>query len=296
MAVSNLYLVRHESNTGLSDVIDNFLDYKRRSLSKNSTRAYIQNLNYLKEHCKSLTDINRQHLNTILNQSGSVRTKALRKAVIDNFIEWCVKEEILAKKIETEIYTTRMEKHQHSILTISENELRVLLAGVDDGHIRDVLLVGFYMGLRISELVHCRPAWIVKDGLFLRIGDLRIWELADEFHPKSQKEHDDPIAIPPQVRRVFDRNTGLPQYSRMFGYSSESTLRLHLKNTFQALPAPLCNHFTAHHLRHSCISYWLNEKRVSVQEVQRMARHSRMDTTMRYHHPSDDAHLAAFSC
>lgn len=253
-------------------------------------------MRFLLKRCGALSDLTRKRLNKIINEPGRLKTKNLRKAVIDNFIEWCVKEKHLDEPVETEVYKTRAEKHETNILTMSERQLQMLLAGVNNGLIRDILNVGFYMGLRISEIVHCRPAWIIGEGKFLRVGDLYIWNLDDEFHPKSQKENDTPIAIPSKVKRIFERGartTGT--YGRMFGYNSDSTLRQHMKQHFSALPEPLCNNFTAHHLRHSCISYWLNEKRVPVQEVQRLARHARMETTMRYYHPDNDAHLEAFS-
>lgn len=280
----------------LEQLSENYLTYKYRYLAENSQRAYDQNMRFLLERCESMDDITRTNLNDVINESGRLKTKNLRKAVIDNFTEWCVKEGYINESIETEVYKTRAEKHQTNILTMNEHQLQILLAGVDNGLLRDILNVGFYMGLRISEIVHCRPAWIVNDGKFLRVGDMYIWNLEDEFHPKSQKEHDTPIAIPSKVKRIFERGARKTEkYDRIFGYNSDSTLRQHLKEHFQALPKPLCNNFTAHHMRHSCISYWLNEKRVPVQEVQRLARHARMETTMRYYHPDNDAHLSAFS-
>ena len=294
-AEQKLYLLNTESKDQLWSIIDHYYYYKSKSLASNSQKAYGQCLSFLKRHCGSFADLNRSHLNQIINAEGSLRTKTLRKSVIDDFISWCKKESYIETSPEIEVYRTRRQHNESSILTISENQLRVLLAGVDDGRIRDILLVGFYMGLRISEIVHCRPAWVIEDDKFLRIGDLRIWKLDNEFHPKSQKEYDTPVAIPSKVRRVFDRQQYGDPYRRMFGFESESTLRYHLRPVFGSLPAPLSHHFSAHHLRHSCISYWLNERRVSVQEVQRLARHSRMETTMKYYHPDDQAHLRTFT-
>lgn len=282
--------------SGLQQLSKSYLKYKSRYLADNSRRAYDQNIRFLLKRCDSLDDIKRTQLNDIINESGRLKTKNLRKAVIDNFVEWCVKENYIKEPIETEVYKTRAEKHQTNILTMNEYQLQILLAGIDNGIIRDIINVGFYMGLRISEIVHCRPSWVVNEGKFLRIGDLYVWNVDDEYHPKSQKEYDTPIAIPSKVKRIFKRGEKTTEtYGRMFGYNSDSTLRQHLKEYFSALPKPLCNNFTAHHMRHSCISYWLNEKRVPVQEVQRLARHARMETTMRYYHPDNDAHLDAFS-
>ena len=296
MATRKLSIISDQSNNNLTFLIDAYLQYKERSLAENSIRAYRQNMRYFRKRCGSIKSINRTLLNKIINEEGQLKTKNLRKAVIDNFIEWCVKEKHLPEPIETEVYKTRAEKHKNNILTINETQLRVLLAGVNNGKIRDVLNVGFYMGLRINELVHCRPEWVINDGKFLRVGDLYMWNLDDEFHPKSQKEHDVPMAIPPQVQKIFERGVRrTEEFGRMFGFNSDSTLRQNLKDCFAALPKPLCDNFTAHHLRHSCISYWLNEKRVPVQEVQRLARHARMETTMKYYHPDNDAHLSAFS-
>lgn len=184
----------------IHELSKNYLNYKSRYLAKNSQRAYNQNMRFLIKRCPSLNQLTRKNANLIINESGRLKTKNLRKAVIDNFIEWCVKEGHLDKIIETEVYKTRAEKHETNILTMNEQHLKVLLAGVDNGLIRDILNVGFYMGLRISEIIHCRPSWIINDGNFLRVGDLYVWNLEDEFHPKSQKEHDTPIAIPTKAK------------------------------------------------------------------------------------------------
>lgn len=295
MAEANLYILKEHNKNKLSELTDRYLEYKFKSLARNSQRVYSQGLGFLLVHCNAISDLNRQYLTNIINTTGSLGTKNLRKSIIDNFMDWCVKEGHLTNRPETEVYRTRREANEKNILTISERQLQILIAGIDDGNLRDVILVGFYMGLRISELAHLRPAWITGEGRFLRIGDLHIWKLVDEFHPKSQKEYDMPVAIPAPVKKVFERHQSGDSYRRMFGFASESTLRFHLRRIFKALPSPICDNFTAHHLRHSCISYWLNEKRVSVQEVQRLARHSRMETTMRYYHPDNDAHLRAFS-
>lgn len=272
-----------------------YLDYKSKFLAENSQRAYDQNIRFLLKRCNSLNGLTRKNLNKIINESGKLKTKNLRKAVVDNFVEWCVKEKYLDEVIDTEVYKTRAEKYKTNILAIKEHQLEDLVSEVEDRTIKDILTVGFYMGLRISEIIHCRPSWIIEDK-FLRVGDLYVWDLEDEFHPKSQKEYDKSIAIPKKVTNVFERRVkNINKYDRIFGYNSDSTLRQHLKCAFRFLPKPFSNNFTPHHLRHSCISYWLNEKRVPLQEVQRLARHARMETTLRYYHPDNEAHLEAFS-
>lgn len=251
-----------------------YLDYKSKTLSANSLRAYRNVMRHLDG--RRLT---RQRLDQIINAPGSHGTRQLRRNVLSDFQKWLIREGHASRIIPTEV-TSRPDRRPIRIIT--EPELLELC----NNHpgLADVLKVGFYMGLRISEIVHCRPAWVI-DGRFLRIGDLSEWNLPDEFHPKSQKEHDEPIAIPQEVSRIF-RQEG--RYERLFGWGSTGALRA-------ALGRVLPTGFTPHHLRHSCISYWLNERRVPIQEVQRLARHSRIETTMRYYHPDIEAHWRAFN-
>lgn len=281
----------------VSEAVDSYLSYKYRNLSKNSIRAYKNVLSRLSErHGKiPVQKLTRDCLNTVINTEGAHKSRELRKAVIDDFQNWLLREEFISFLIPTEVYATRIGRQNGQILTITENQLAGLVDQARDLRLKTILQVAFYMGLRISEIIHCRPAWIIDGGRFLRIGDLRIWRLEDEFHPKSQKEHDPPIAVPHPVKQVFQNRQSNNRYERLFEYRSDSTLRSALKVCFATLPDPLRRTFTPHHLRHSCISYWLNEKRVPIQEVQRLARHSRIETTMKYYHPDDQAHWKAFN-
>lgn len=234
-----------------------------------------------------------QYLNEIINR-GAHSTREHRRVIINDFTRWLVKEGILKKPIPTEVITPRSERLARKINIINEQQFTSLLYRVDCHRLKTALQIGFYMGLRINELLHCRPAWII-DNKFLRVGDLRAWKLKDEWHPKSQREYDPLVAIPCQLHSLFSELQSLPKFNRILGYRSDSTLQRHLKKCFKLLPEPQCHTFSTHHLRHSCISYWLNEKGVPVYEVQRLARHVRIETTMRYYHPDNTAHFNAFN-
>lgn len=224
-----------------------------------------------------------------------MNSRQLRRAVMDNFMEWCIKEGFATHRPQTEVFQTQADRRNNdAIMTITEETFRKMLSTIDDGTVREVMLIAFYMGLRIGELLYLRPAWILKEGEMLRIGDLYSWGLEDEFHPKSQKEYDNPIAIPAEVSALFRRYLDMPPYEPVFGFGSDSSIRRAIKESFYGLPENIRETFTAHHLRHSCISYWLNERRVPIQEVQRLARHSRMLTTMKYYHPDDNVHWRSF--
>jgi len=146
------------------------------------------------------------------------------------------------------------------------------------------------MGLRINELLYMRPAWVI-DGKFLRIGDKYEWNLKDEFHPKSQRETDNPIAIPREVRGIIQTFTNYPAYDRIFTYTRQNIIH-HLKRN--ARLAGISKNVYPHMLRDSCISYWLNERQKPIQEVMRLARHESIQTTMIYYHQSDDSHFDTF--
>ena len=156
-----------------------------------------------------------------------------------------------------------------------------------------MLYILFYMGLRIGELLHLRPAWILKDFTFLRVGDLYEWKLKDEFHPKSQRETDKPIAIPNEVRDILKAHSeNVSPYERLFRYTKQGVL-YNIKKC--AKLAGIEKNVYSHMLRDSCISYWLNEREKPIQEVSRLARHEDLRTTMIYFHESDEAHYKTFN-
>lgn len=215
------------------------------------------------------------------------------------------------------LYGTKAEKKQQRRIAITYAQLQQLLTqfeimrdqALQKKHVRkdliraayqrhiDITQVCFFMGLRLNDVLHARPAWIINDGRFLRIGDLHRWGLKDRYSPKSQREHDDPIVIPPEVHEIFRRRKAEcnGMYKRLFGIKSAKQIQVPLKAACcAAFGDEFCEQFSPHSLRHSCATYWLNERRVPIQEVQRLMRHADIRMTQQYYHPSTDAHYAAF--
>ncbi len=265
-----------------------------------------------------LSRLTEKELTDYVNNFEKWGTRQTIKAVLDRFYMYVVQQGYLERAPEITAYSTRSERKERTRGYITEAEFGEFLAAMQKdkakklksvhapaSQIHDkyrrleaLFTVGFYMGLRIGDLLHCRPAWILNDFRFMRIGDLSRWNLPDNFTPKSQKEHDDPIAIPPEATgalRSMALSCGGP-YERLFGYRSARWVQKSMKDICKiAFGEARAKNLSPHSLRHSCASYWLNERRIPVQEVQRLLRHADIKTTMGYHHPSTDAHYAAFN-
>ena len=278
---------------------------------------------YLRIACNEFGDpilgrITEKQLTDYVNNFEKWGTRQTIKAVLERFFMYTVRQGYIDRAPEIIAYSTRSERKELKRGYITEAEFGEFLDALQKDKIKNLknihsptktiedkyrrlkalFTVAFYMGLRIGELLHCRPAWILEEYRFMRVGDLSRWNLPDSFTPKSRHEHDDPIAIPPEATKAL-KEMALScggQYERMFGYRSPRWVQKCMKDICEtAFGKARSKTLSPHSLRHSCASYWLNERRIPVQEVQRLMRHADIKTTMGYHHPSTDAHYAAFN-
>ena len=306
----------------MANAIDLYMDQARRELTDHTAdvHKYI-----LKKMCSdfanpviSLLASDTKSLMDWVNASDAWNTRRSMKYYIERFLKWCNNQGYIDRVPELSAYSTKAERKDRSRDYITEAELQLLLDEVsaikkkkmnithsptrriEDSYkrISDLFTVMFYTGMRISEALHTRPAWIQDNYRFLQIGDLNRWNLPDSFTPKSQKEHDHPVVIPPEVQHIFRNRVkhcnGM--YERLFGFRSSRWIQKQMKKACEkSFGKERAKNLSPHSLRHSCASYWLNERRIPVQEVQHLMRHSDISTTMGYHHPSQESHYAAFN-
>jgi integrase/recombinase XerD len=145
-------------------------------------------------------------------------------------------------------------------VTISEAEFLEGLAKVRQKHHKLAFMLGFYQCMRVSEIIKLQPEDIDRERGFIHIKS-----------GKGNKDRDIPIVEP--VRKHLN---SLPLKCR-----TTRALEIAIKNYWPEL------HF--HSLRHSGATFYLNEKKVGLRQIQQMLGHSRLDTTQIYTHinPND---------
>lgn len=292
-----------------SKTLDKELSGKTISYTLNNLDAFTD-----KFRSRYITNINGDEVSDYINKHENYNTRRTHNYVITRFFDW-LSDRGYIDPITIRMVSTDAEKKQQNRQPITSDQLPDLIkafesirdekltnkynrhrniAEVHDKYIQMTKIL-FYMGLRMGDIVHLRPAWII-DGKLLRIGDLKRWGLKDEYHPKSQLETDPPIAIPKEVRSLLlNRASKYKDFERIFEIKHTTSYQHPFKKAaIKAFGKSFAKNFSPHSLRHSCATYWLNERNVPVQEVQRLMRHADIKTTMKYYHPSTEAHLSAF--
>ena len=138
--------------------------------------------------------------------------------------------------------------------TITEEEFLKVVKTVKKPHIKMAFMLGFYQCMRVSEVAKLQTEDIDKARGFLHIKQA-----------KGSKDRDVPIMKP--VMR------GLKHVPIGIGIR---TIQKQFKKYYPE------HHF--HTLRHSGATYYLNEKKVGIRQLQQLLGHSRLDTTQIYTH------------
>ena len=147
--------------------------------------------------------------------------------------------------------------------TISEEELLDILKKVDNPKIKLSFMLGFYGGLRVSEVTKLMP-----EDIDFRQGFIHIRE------GKGKKDRDVPIPKP-IVRGLRHLPIG----------KSVRTLQRQIKQyAKQVLNKDI--HF--HCLRHSCGTWLLNKHKKDIRFIQQYLGHSNISSTQIYTHINND--------
>lgn len=304
----------------LNDVIPVYLKQARRELADNTYKGaetYTAMLSDMFPHHR-IKELKESDLTRIVNSYENYHSRRTVHYQFVRFFSWLEKKKYIDQAPAIEMFSTREERNRETRQPITHIQLTELIAAfrkikkekMKNKHAarsslsrtykrhEDMVTVLFYMGLRLADILHVRPAWILDDYRLLRIGDLKRWKLSDEYHPKSQDEHDPPIAIPQEVQGIFREYAGKcdSKYDRIFGIKSRKYFQVAVKEAaIKAFGEEFGEGFSPHNLRHSCATYWLNERRVPMQEVQRLLRHKNIKITMSYYHSNTESHYSAFN-
>lgn len=152
--------------------------------------------------------------------------------------------------------------------TILEDDFLKIIGFVRKRHHKRAFALGFYQGMRVSEVVNLLPEHVDNGQKIIRIKQ-----------GKGDKDRNIPIA--PEIFRGLQKDLPIGCGVR--------ALQIAFKGyALKALGRKL--HF--HTLRHSCATRLLTVKRWDVREVQVFLGHSNIDTTLIYTHVSP-AHLVS---
>ena len=143
--------------------------------------------------------------------------------------------------------------------TITEEEFLQLLRKVRQKHHRIAFILGFYCGMRVSEVVHLQPENIDRGQRLIKIKQA-----------KGKKDRN--IPLPPQATR------GLSYLPLKCGARA-------LQIAFRKYARQVLNkELNFHSLRHSGATHYLNKKKWSTRQVQQLLGHSKIQTTEIYTH------------
>ncbi len=141
--------------------------------------------------------------------------------------------------------------------TITEEEVKKLIASAKKNKIKLAIALGFYQGMRVTEVISLSKDNVDNSFIHIKEG-------------KGCKDRDIPIQEPARF------------YLR---YLPVGVTRQALHKSIKKLGKKVINkdiHF--HTLRHSGASYYLNEKRIDIRFIQQFLGHSRLSTTQIYTH------------
>ena len=176
-----------------SILLSKFEDEYLKSVSLSKSKHYIRSVELSFKHLKeSIGDIplNKVEVKQVDNFINSVYARsesgaslyfrtlkaAFSKAVIWNYIA-----ENPFKKIKSPKVSKPLP------LFISEDELKKILDKTPRQFLKDIFTIGFYSGLRISEILNMKWSWIDENQ------NLIITKISDEYKTKSKRERIIPI-------------------------------------------------------------------------------------------------------
>jgi len=143
--------------------------------------------------------------------------------------------------------------------TITEEEFNEICNKVKNKKTKLAFYLGFYQGLRVSEVINLKPEHIDMDGGFINLKQ-----------GKGGNDRDIPL---------------MPPIKHGLRYLPITVTRQALHKAIKKYAKQAIGKDIGFHtLRHSCATYYLIEKKVDIRFVQRLLGHARLSTTQIYTH------------
>jgi site-specific recombinase XerD len=164
---------------------------------------------------------------------------------------------------------------------ITEDELLIILANTQYQHLKDIITVAFYSGLRLGELVNMKWNWLDFFQNQITV------KCTDEFQTKNKKERIVPLNE--KVRSVlFNRfNSSLhnPDEFVFYHWKEKKLYQESISKQFKNIvrKSNLSEKIHFHTLRHSFASL-LAQKSVSLYIIKELLGHEDLATTQIYSH------------
>lgn len=284
--------VVQEGDIRFSEAIELYKRKVKGTIADSSVETYIYNLNLVIEFTGNvyLSRLDNRSIQSFLDSGDfSVSYKKNLLAAINSFCKFVSKAGHQVS-IDLTINESRAERKRQSHLRESEwmtkEEFERLLEVAKEfakkkkrrRHIHqlvDFLLVGFYTGMRKSELLHLKPCWINEDYTIVKIGDRG-------FTPKSQNPVELMPTIPearPILKRICEgKDPSLPIFTITFGQL------FIFMNDISDLAFGKSKHIKVHSLRHSFIMYCLYKLHIPERMVMQLSRHTSREAFECYVH------------
>lgn len=275
-----------------------FCEEYRTLIKQNRSAAYYKStivaLKHLTDHFGSQRSINSITLKDSETFIATLQQKASRgyrvyyrtlKAAFNKAIDWgYIKENPFIK-------VKLAKRQQVSPSYINKEQLHLICQQIDVDVIRDIVVVGFYTGMRLNELVQLTCRNVNLTTKIITVGD-------EDFVTKSRKQRQIPICNEafevlskrvPKVHVINNQRSYLFCKSDGFPFTSDYFSK-RFKSACKAAAIDKAIHF--HSLRHSFASN-LAQRGVSLYVIKDLLGHSSISTTEIYAHLNMDSKIEA---
>lgn len=259
-----------------------------KSVSLSKSKHYVRSVKLSFKHFKEyvgdlqLHKIELKQIDNFINlvysrsESGASLYFRTLKAAFSKAVIWNYIPDNLFKKIKPPKVSKSFP------LFISENELQLIIDNTPRQFLKDIFVIAFYSGLRISEILNMKWNWIDETQ------NLIVTKIAGDYKTKSKRERIIPIHS--KISEILIRLKTAKANSNSFIIShptgrkfNEDFISKQFKISLRA--AGLNDDIHLHTLRHSFCSN-LVQRGVSLYVVKELAGHQNITTTQIYSHLS----------
>ncbi len=267
----------------LSNFKDEYIEFARPVKSKKYLISISSSFKQLIAYCGDipLNEIDIRILDKFITttfsrtQRGAHHYYRTLKSAFNKAVEW----NYISINPFTKIKFPKIQKSFPVFLT--EDELIIILTNTPYQHLKDLFTVGFYTGLRLSELINMRWDWInfLQNQITVKC--------SDQFLTKNKKERIVPMSE--KVRLIllsrFNSFTHSPHELVFYRVRNKILYQESISKQFKKIvrKSHLSDKIHFHTLRHSFASL-LAQKGVSLYIIKELLGHEDLATTQIYSH------------